>query len=251
MSSDVVDSVLQTTRMFRRFEEIVAASVAHDACVAVLAAINRLTYEIARASAKGSSSLTVLQLRERQNFGREIWYKRLWYRRPRAKHLFEDARAVYDYCLANGLNPCFAHYEYDADYHQLLSSMQISWDNQRLVRKLAVLGARELSTNVFSTALDSLMPDKVQLEVVARASRSNALLIMPVVIRNLDLAAKEGRSEVVVYRQSERSNFSSELPVDIKDLCLLLGLKAVLDSDCVAGERFSLVSVSGWAETQK
>jgi hypothetical protein len=97
MSSDVVDSVLHTTRLFRRFDEIVAASVAHEASEATLAATSRLTYEIARASAKGLSSLTVLQLRERQNLRREIWYKRLWYRRPRADSLFESPRAIYDF----------------------------------------------------------------------------------------------------------------------------------------------------------
>ncbi len=249
MSSDVVDSVLHTTRLFRRFEEIVAASAAHEARAAVQAAINRLTYEIAKASAKGHSSLTVLQLRSRQNFRREIWDKRLWYRRPCAKHLFEDARAIYDYCLANGLNPSFANYEYDDEYRQLLSSMQISWNNLSLVRELTALGAREPSTNVFSTALNSLMLEEVHLDVVARARRSHALLIMPVVIRNLDQAAKEGRAESVVYRQSERSHFAPEIPYDIKDFCVLLGLKAQLATASIDGEKYTKVLVSGWTET--
>jgi hypothetical protein len=57
MSLDVVDSVLQTTRMFRRFEEIVAAGSASEVRPAVRAAINRLTYDIARASARRRNSL--------------------------------------------------------------------------------------------------------------------------------------------------------------------------------------------------
>jgi hypothetical protein len=251
ISSSVVGSVLQTTRLFKRFNEIVAASSASEMNPAVGSAIAQLTYELARASVRGRDTLTVMQLREGQNFRRQIWYKRLWYGKPRAELLFDDARAVYDFCLVNGLNPDFARYEYDRDYSQLVSSMKISWDNQRLSLELAKRCAEDIPANSFCQALKTLMPDEKQLAVVARARRSQALLIMPLVIRNLDAAAKNGRSEVVVYRQSERSHLSPDLCADIKDFCLILGLKAVLASDCIAGEKYSLVTVSGWTETQE
>jgi hypothetical protein len=251
MSSSIVGSVLQTTRLFRRFEEIIAASSANEARLAVGPAIDQLTYEIARASSRGRNVLTVMQLRERQNFARPIWWKRLWYGKPVAELLFDDGRAIYEYCLDNGLNPIFARYEYDRDYSQLVSSMKISWDNQNLVSELAKRRASDNSPDIFSRALKTLMPDERQQAVVARARRSQALLMMPLVIRNLDAAAKAGRSEALVYRQSERSQFSPDLCADIRDFCLILGLKAGLVSDCIEGEKFSLVLVSGWAESQE
>lgn len=225
MSNALKAKIGNSMTLLERFNALVVENYEATLPAAVQQILDALPYEIAEANLLGLNYAVAMPLREGVDFSEPSRIERFRSKKPKVEILRGTAKAVFGYCLDNGLQPELALYEKAAD-GKLTSEISIQWSSQLLQE----CPTRSVVDGSFLQKLKDQHRDSDQpQQLMIRSRLSGAIEKLPKMLRDIELAALRGASSWTVHSQLVPTYLCTadqlpDLTADLKAFCEMLGL---------------------------